>query len=205
VSAAAIAALVILGFGVMLVRRRSLATLLVAAQALLLGVTALSLAGDRPAEFAVAAAILLVRAVALPALLVFTRRRTPEPYLVVPATTVLVRLLVSAAVVLVAVASIPPLGLGDRPAEHGAVALLCLGIAIVVMRRPALLQVLGILVAENGIYLLAISASGGLPFVIELGVLFDLVLIVTVAAAFTQKIHGEVGSGDTDLLRGLRD
>jgi hydrogenase-4 component E len=205
VSAAAIAALVILGFGVMLVRRRSLATLLVAAQALLLGVAALSLTGGRPADFAVAAAILLVRAVALPALLVFTRRRTPEPYLVVPATTVLVRLLVSAVVVLVAVASIPPLGLGDRPAEQGAVALLCLGIAIVVMRRPALLQVLGILVAENGIYLLAISASGGLPFVIELGVLFDLVLIVTVAAAFTQKIHGEVGSGDTDLLRGLRD
>jgi hydrogenase-4 component E len=143
--------------------------------------------------------------VALPALLAFTRRRTPEPYLVVPATTVLVRLLVSAVVVLVAVTSIPPLGLGDRPAEHGAVALLCLGIAIVVMRRPALLQVLGILVAENGIYLLAISAPGGLPFVVELGVLFDLVLVVTVATAFTQKIHGEVGSGDTDLLRELRD
>jgi hydrogenase-4 component E len=204
-SAVAISALVALAFGVMLARRRSLATLLVAAQALLLGVAALSLAGDRPAEFAVAAAILLVRAVALPALLAFTRRRTPEPYLVVPATTVLVRLLVSAVVVLVAVASIPPLGLGDRPAEHGAVALLCLGIAIVVMRRPALLQVLGILVAENGIYLLAISAPGGLPFVIELGVLFDLVLVVTVATAFTQKIHGEVGSGDTDLLRELRD
>jgi hydrogenase-4 component E len=149
----------------MLVRRRSLATLLVAAQALLLGVAALSLAGDRPTEFAVAAVILLIRAVALPALLAFTRRRTPEPYLVVPATTVLVRLLVSAVVVLVAVTSIPPLGLGDRPAEHGAVALLCLGIAIVVMRRPALLQVLGILVAENGIYLLAISAPGGLPSV----------------------------------------
>jgi hydrogenase-4 component E len=205
VSAAAIAALVILGFGVMLVRRRSLATLLVAAQALLLGVTALSLAGDRPAEFAVAAAILLVRAVALPALLVFTRRRTPEPYLVVPATTVLVRLLVSAVVVLVAVVSIPPLGLGDRPAEHGAVALLCLGIAIVVMRRPALLQVLGILVAENGVYLLAVSVPGGLPFAIELGVLFDLALVITVAVAFTQKIHGALGSGDTDLLRGLRD
>jgi hydrogenase-4 component E len=201
----AISALVALAFGVMLVRRRSLATLLVAAQALLLGVAALSLAGDRPTEFAVAAVILLIRAVALPALLAFTRRRTPEPYLVVPATTVLVRLLVSAVVVLVAVTSIPPLGLGDRPAEHGAVALLCLGIAIVVMRRPALLQVLGILVAENGIYLLAISAPGGLPFVIELGVLFDLVLVVTVATAFTQKIHGEVGSGDTDLLRELRD
>lgn len=204
-SPAAISALVALAFGVMLVRRRSLATLLVAAQALLLGVAALSLAGDRPTEFLVAAVILLVRAVALPALLAFTRRRTPEPYLVVPATTITVRLLVAAIVALVAVASIPPLGLGDRAAEHGAVALLSLGIAIVVMRRPAILQVLGILVAENGIYLLAISVPSGLPLIIELGVLFDLVLVMTVAAAFTQKIHGEVGSGDTDLLRGLRD
>ena len=80
-----------------------------------------------------------------------------------------------------------------------------LGIAIVIMRRPALMQVLGILVAENGVYLLAISVPGGMPFAIELGVLFDLALIITVAAAFTQKIHGEVGTGDTDLLRGLRD
>lgn len=202
---AAITVLVVLAFGVMLVRRRSHATLLVAGQALLLGVAALALAGDRPTEFLLAAAILLVRAVALPALLVFTRRRTPEPYLVVPATTVTVRLVVAAMVALVAVAAIPPLGLGDQPAEHGAVALLSLGIAIVVMRRPAILQVLGILVAENGIYLLAISVPGGLPFIIELGVLFDLALVVTVAAAFTQKIHDEVGSGDTDLLRGLRD
>ncbi len=204
-SPAAITVLVVLAFGVMLVRRRSHATLLVAAQALLLGVAALALAGDRPTAFLVAASILLVRAVALPALLVFTRRRTPEPYLVVPATTVTVRLVVAAAVALAADTAIPPLGLGDRAAEHGAVALLSLGIAIVVMRRPAVLQVLGILVAENGIYLLAISVPGGLPFIIELGVLFDLVLVVTVAAAFTQKIHGEVGSGDTDLLRGLRD
>jgi len=205
VSPAAITALVVLGFAVMLVRRRSIATLLVSAQAMVLGVAALSLARGRPADFLVAAIILLVRAVALPALLTFTRRRTPEPYLVIPATTVLVRLVLAATVVLIAAASIPPLGLGDRPAEHAAVALLSLGIAIVIMRRPALLQVLGILVAENGIYLLAISVPGGLPFVIELGVLFDLVLVVTVAAAFTHKIHGEVGSGDTDLLRALRD
>lgn len=189
----------------MLVRRRSLATLLVSAQAMVLGIAALSLARGRPADFLVAAIILLVRAVALPALLTFTRRRTPEPYLVTPATTVLVRLVLAATVVLIAATSIPPLGLADRPAEHAAVALLSLGIAIVIMRRPALLQVLGILVAENGIYLLAISVPGGLPFVIELGVLFDLVLVVTVAAAFTHKIHGEVGSGDTDLLRALRD
>ncbi len=203
-SSAALVALVALGFGVVLVRRRSLATLLVAVQALLLGVAALSLAGDG-AGLLVAGVILLVRALALPALLTLARRRTPEPGLVAPATAVGARLLVATAVALVAMAAIPPLGLGDRAVEHTAVALLSLGIATVVMRRPALLQVLGILVAENGVYLLAISVPGGLPLVIELGVLFDLTLVVTVAAAFTQKIRSEVGTGDTDLLRGLRD
>ncbi len=204
-SAAAVGGLVALGFGVVLVRRRSLAIVLVAAQALLLGIGALALDGGESGGLAVAGAILLVRAAALPALLLGTTRRTPEPALVAPATTAAARLLLAAAVVAVAVAALPPLGLGDRAAEHGAVALLCLGIVTVVTRRPAILQIVGVLVAENGVYLLAISAPGGLPSVIEVGVLFDLVLVVTVAAAFSQKIHEEVGSGDTDLLRGLRD
>lgn len=203
-STAAIAALVALGFGVMLVRRRSLATWLLSTQSLLLAVVALTLA-ESGSGLAVAGAILVVRACALPSLLVFARRRTPEPGPVTPATTVFVRLLFAAVVALAAVAVLPPLGLGDPTAERGAIVLLCLGIAIVVMRRPALVQVLGILVAENGVYLLALAVEGGLPFVIELGVLFDLALVVTVAAAFAQRIHGALGSGDTDLLRQLRD
>jgi hydrogenase-4 component E len=203
-STATIAALVALGFGVMLVRRRSFAIWLLTAQSLLLGVAALTLV-DEGSGLLVAGLILIVRAVALPALLALIRRRTPEPGPVTPATTVVVRLLVATVVSLAAVAAVPPLGLGNAAAEHGAVALLCLGIAIVVMRKPALVQVLGILVAENGVYLLAVSVPGGLPFAIELGVLFDLALVITVAVAFTQKIHGALGSGDTDLLRGLRD
>jgi hydrogenase-4 component E len=204
-SSTVLVALVALGFGVMLVRRRSLAILLVAIQALLLGIAALALTGENGRGLVVAGIILLVRAVALPALLTLARRRTPEPGPVAPGTTVGFRLLVATVVALATMAVVPPLGLGDRALEHSAVALLALGIAIVVMRRPALLQVLGILVAENGVYLLAISVPGGLPFVIELGVLFDLAIVVTVAAAFTQKIQDEVGTGNTDLLRGLRD
>lgn len=203
-STGVIVALVGLGFGVMLVRRRSQAIWLLGTQSSVLGVAALTLA-EEGSGLLVAGAILLVRAIALPALLALTRRRTPEPDPVAPATTVVVRLLIAATVSLLAVAAVPPLGLGDEAAAHGAIVLLSLGIAIVVMRRPALLQVLGILVAENGVYLLAISVDGGLPYVIELGVLLDLALVVTVAAAFAQKIHGSLGSGDTDLLRRLRD
>ena len=40
---------------------------------------------------------------------------------------------------------------------------------------------------------------------VEFGALFDLALVVTVAAAFVQAIHTDLGSGDTELLRGLRD
>ena len=201
---AAAVALVALGLGVVVVRRRSLATALVALQGLVLGVAALAQGGDGGA-MSVAGAILLVRAAAIPLLLLVARRRTPEPTLVAPTTSVATRLVIATAVVLVAVAATPPLGLADRAAEHGSVALVCLGIATVAVRRPALLQVLGILVAENGVYLLAIAVSGGVPAAVELGVLFDLVLVVTVATAFAAKIHQRVGSGDTDLLRGLRD
>jgi hydrogenase-4 component E len=204
VSPTAVTALVAIGFGIVLVRRRGLAIVLVGAQALLLGVGSLTL-DTGGGGMAVAGVILLVRAAALPALLLVARSRTREPALVVPATTMVVRLVVGAAVVAVAVAALPPLGLGDPAVEHGAVALLCLGIATVVTRRPAILQIIGVIVAENGVYLLAISVPGGLPSVVELGVLLDLILLVTVTVAFSRKIHEEVGSGDVDLLRGLRD
>jgi hydrogenase-4 component E len=100
---------------------------------------------------------------------------------------------------------VPRLGLSSAHTERTAVALLLVGVAIVVARRPALFQLLGLIVAENGLSLLAVSVPGGLSYVIELGALFDLVLVVTVAAAFAHRIHAELGTGDTELLRGLRD
>jgi hydrogenase-4 membrane subunit HyfE len=108
-------------------------------------------------------------------------------------------------VALCAAALTPPLGLGAPHTEHTAVALVLVGIAIVIARRPILFQLLGLVVAENGLSLLAVSVPGGLSYVIEFGALFDLALIVTVAAAFAQRIHSDLGTGDTELLRGLRD
>ena len=46
---------------------------------------------------------------------------------------------------------------------------------------------------------------GGLPGIVEIGVLFDLVIVVAVAAAFTTRIHDEFGTGDTTMLESLRD
>jgi hydrogenase-4 component E len=193
------------GLGVVVVRRRTSAIALVAAQSLALGIGALQLAGERSSEFLVASLVLTVKAVALPALLLLVLRRTREPRLVAAAAGPLVRLVGAGAVAGAAVALLPPLGLADRHAEQTAVALVLVGVVIVVARRPALLQLLGLIVAENGLSLLSISVPGGLPYVVELGALFDLALVVAVAAAFTQRIYSELGTGDTELLRGLRD
>jgi hydrogenase-4 component E len=109
------------------------------------------------------------------------------------------------AVALAIVALVPAFGLSDRGAEHAAVGLVALGIVTAVVRRPAIFQALGFLGAENGLYLAALSAPGGLPAFIEIGLVFDLVVIVTVAGVFSAKIHEELGTGDTSLLGALRD
>jgi hydrogenase-4 component E len=205
VSDALVVAILLLGAGVIVVRRRTMAIALIAAQSLVLGAGALQLAFDRSDEFLIASLVLLVKGVALPALLLVVIRRTQEPRLVAPAASALTRLGGAGAVALAAAVLVPPLGLGDAQTERTAVGLVLIGIAIVIARRPAFLQLMGVIVAENGLALLAVSVPGGLSYVIELGALLDLVLVVCVAAAFTQRIHVELGTGDTELLRGLRD
>ena len=194
-----------LALAVVVVRRRSFAIVLVAAQSAVIGAAALVLAVEDSSEFLVAALVLAVKAVALPTLLFAVMRRTREPRLVAAAAGPMTRLAGAATVALAAALLVPPLGLGDPRAEQASVALVLVGVAIVVARRPVLFQLLGLIVAENGLSLLAISVPGGLGYVVELGALFDLVLVVAVAAAFTRRIHDEFGSGDTELLRGLRD
>jgi hydrogenase-4 component E len=203
-NAVLVTAMLALGLAVIVVRRRSIAIALLAAQSLALGVIAVKLAGGRSGDFLVAS-VLLGKAIVLPALLYLLIRRTPEAQPVAAAAGPMVRLAAAGAVALCAVVLIAPLGLGSPHTEHTAVALVLVGITIVIARRPILFQLLGLIVAENGLSLLAVSVPGGLSYVIEFGALFDLALIVTVAAAFAQRIHSDLGTGDTELLRGLRD
>jgi hydrogenase-4 component E len=192
-----------LAFGVIVVRRRTVAIALLAAQSLAVGVLAVYLADARSGY--VVAAVLLSKALVLPTLLYVLIRRTPEARPVTAPAGPMVRLAAAGTVALCAVLLTPPLGLDAPHSEHIGVALVLVGIAIVIARRPILFQLLGLIVAENGLSLLAVSVPGGLSYVIEFGALFDLALIVTVAAAFAQRIHSDLGTGDTDLLRGLRD
>jgi len=85
-----------------------------------------------------------------------------------------------------------------------AVTVMLIGIQIMVTHRHALSQVVGFLVLENGMALAALTATYGMPFVVEFGTSLDLLLAVFVAFIYTQRMHVIFGSLDTDKLRSLR-
>jgi len=203
-SQASMWALIGLGFAIVVVRRRTTAIGLVAVQSLLLGVLAVAEAVDTRAGLAVAAGALIARGIVLPLLLLRVVRVTREPRRVVERHA-LARLVAAVVAVVVAAPLVPSFGLEEPGAENAAFSLVVLGIVIAATRGPVVLQAIGFLVAENGVYLAGLAVAGGLPGAIELGLLFDLLVVLAVAAAFGSKIHEEFGSGDTGLLRSLRD
>jgi hydrogenase-4 membrane subunit HyfE len=84
--------------------------------------------------------------------------------------------------------------------------LIAFGVATAGLRRATVLQVLGIVLVENGLALAALELPGGeSAAAIELGVAVDLMLISIVAIVFHQRIFGLFGAGDTAALRSLRD
>jgi hydrogenase-4 component E len=203
-SDAVIWSLVVSALAVVAVRRRSVAIALVAAQSVILGTSAIADAAGESTALAVAGAALLAKAVVLPILLLSVVTRTRETRWIQERHP-LARLTIALAVALALAALVPRFGLESAAAEHAAVGLLALGITTAVVRGAAIFAALGFLVAENGLYLAALAAPGGVPAFIELGLVFDLVVIVSVAGAFSAKIHEELGTGDTTLLGALRD
>ena len=197
--------LVISALGVVIVRRRLVAVALVALQSLLLGAVALSDASGASTALLVGGLVLIAKAIVLPGVLALVVSRTRESGRMASERHPLARLTVALAVALAVVTLVPRFGLAHANVEHAAVGLVALGLATAVVRRQAIFQAFGFLVAENGLYLAALSVPGGLPVFIELGLVFDLVVVVSVAGAFGAKIHEELGTGDTSLLGSLRD
>ena len=193
-----------LGLGVVVIRRRSMALVLVTSQSLLLAGVALWRT-DGHVELLPAAGGLLVRSIAVAAILGIGIARTRETRPVRAGIEPMARAVIALAALLAIPPLIPAFGFGDPNAQRAAIALGVLGIVIALTRRATILQILGIVVAENGATMAALSASNAVPDVIGLGVIFDLLLIAIVATAFHSRIFGQFGSGDSAHLRELHD
>jgi hydrogenase-4 component E len=203
-SGAAIWTTVLLGFGVLLVRRRSIGIALVTAQSLLLAASALA-SGDPLGERLAAGGSLTVRALLFAGLLFATVVRTREQRPVRAQAGPLARGASAICFSLILATMTPSLGLESQDAQRGVVSLLGFGVVIVATRRSTLLQVLGLVVVENAVAMAALTAPGGLPALIELGVAADLIVLVVVAALLHHRIYLAFGTGDVSRLESLRD
>ena len=84
-------------------------------------------------------------------------------------------------------------------------AIVLIGFFVLVTRRRALSQVVGFLLLDNGITATAFLATAGVPLIVELGVSFDLLLVVVVLRVLAARCATAFGSTDLDELRELHD
>src|SRR3954469_5582561 len=85
-----------------------------------------------------------------------------------------------------------------------AISLFLIGFFMMINRRKALTQVLALLSLENGLFLAAISLTYGMPLIVELGVLFDVLVAVMVLGILVYRIRESFESMDVSRLRRLR-
>jgi hydrogenase-4 component E len=196
--------LVASGLAVVVVRRRSVVVGIVTAQALVLALAALVAA--ETADDVVAAGALALRALILAVLFAGVVARTREQLPVHAHVPPLVRGGIAVLLALALVWLVPEIGLTSEAAERAVLTLIAFGVATAALRRATVLQVLGIVLVENGLALAALELPGeDAAAAIEIGVAVDLLLISIVAVVFHRRIFGLFGAGDTAALRTLRD
>ena len=86
-----------------------------------------------------------------------------------------------------------------------ALATLLSGFLVLTTRRKAITQVVGYLVLENGVFVFGLLLVEPLPFMVEIGVLLDLLVGVFVMGIVLNHIRQEFSSLDTDLLAQLKE
>jgi hydrogenase-4 component E len=78
------------------------------------------------------------------------------------------------------------------------------GMFLMVSRMTALAQIVGILVMENGLFLLATSVAGGMPFFVEIAVFLDVFVSVIILGIFVYRISKLFTHIDVNKLSRLR-
>lgn len=86
----------------------------------------------------------------------------------------------------------------------GAVSLMLIGLVLIVTRHQALLQIVGLTTMENGLYLVGLAITNGLPLIIDLGIFFDMLVAVIVLGLLTARIKVRLNSTDTSNLQELK-
>jgi hydrogenase-4 component E len=159
--------------------------------------------------FGVGVALVVVKGVVIPRVLNravanLGLLRVAVPYLgTAPALIICGLLTIVAFYVMTPIAASNPLPTAD--AIPLAFAGVLIGFFIMVNRRRAVTQILGFLMLENGIFLLALLATYGVPFIVEMGVFLDVLVAVLIMEVFVYRIKDNFDSIDVGELGKLKE
>src|SRR5579863_3555827 len=92
-----------------------------------------------------------------------------------------------------------------RSAIGIAVAVILLSFLTMITRRKAMSQVVGFLSMENGLFFGAMSATYGMPMIVEFGVALDVLVAVLVLGVFFFQIREQFDSLDLHHLEALNE
>jgi hydrogenase-4 component E len=206
------ASLVLL-FGIILLWRRSLHAYVVAfrSQSAVLAAMFVLVAyfGADPELYFVAAFFLVVKVIIIPRYLDRLEKHVGAERESQPYVNIATSLIIAGLLVLLAYAVTRPLVLASALPTRGglplAVGLVFVGLFVIISRKKALTQVVGFLVLENGIALLAVLGTFGIPLIVELGVFLDVLMGFLVMQVFIYHIHGTFESIDVEQLSQLKD
>ena len=157
--------------------------------------------------FAIAAMVLLVKVIAIPYALVRISRRLKVSPTVSASTSSGLSIFIVSALIFLAFVVVQPYARAfalDSEMLAAATAIVLTGGFLMVSRRKALMQVIGLLVLENGIFLAALTTTFGMPLVIEMGIFFDLLMCVLLMGVFVFRIRETFDHVDVSRLRRLR-
>lgn len=200
-------------YAVLWVKRIRDAVLLLGFQALLLAVLTWQYAWEHHSLhlFAVAALIVIVKAVAIPGVLLYTLRkidvkREVERFFSKSSTMLVGLLLILLAHYLASRLELYSASSAAKGVDPLAVALsfLLLGAYIMIGQKKAIMQGIGLIVIENGLYLTAMVLLGGLHLIVDLGIFFDILVSVIVIGILSYRINSTFESLNTEHLEKLK-
>lgn len=188
---------------------RSIGLLAVQGAALAALVLTVGLNAGEPQVWLVAAIVLVMKSIVLPAALLRAAKLIGEtrerPTTINPA----VELIGAAGLTLVAYIVGVPLADSDpdpaRQALPVGFSLVLLGFWLLLIRRSAITQLVGFLVLDNGIATVSFLASGGLPLTVELGASLDVLLVVLILGVLVVRMQRQQGHTDITELKELHD
>ena len=85
-----------------------------------------------------------------------------------------------------------------------AISIIFFGMLVMTTRKKALTQVLGLLLMENGLFLMGITMTFGMPLLVELGILFDVLIGIIIMGIFIFKIRSAFEGIEVDNMTVLK-